>query len=69
VTYFHGTTNITSQVVSGTYRTGTLAVGADEIITAKAAYLGGQNLSRLVTATSVGGGSKDAVKFVINETV
>jgi len=67
VKYFHGTTNVTSLVVNGTYRTGALSAGSSEIITAKAEYLGGQNLSRLVTATSVGGGTKDTVKFAIVE--
>lgn len=67
VTYLKGSTNVTSKVVDGTYRTATLAKGADEIIVAKAAYLGGQDLSRLVTATSLGGGAKDAVKFQIVE--
>jgi uncharacterized membrane protein len=67
VTYFHGSTNVTSQVVSGTYKTATLAHGKNEIIVAKAAYLGGEDLSRLVTASSQGDGAKDAVKFTIVE--
>lgn len=67
VTYLKGTTNITSQVVAGTFKTGTLSPGASQVILAKAAYLGGQDLSRLVTVTSVGGSTKDAVAFAITE--
>lgn len=67
LTYMHGTTNITSQIVSGTFKTGTLSPGAAYVILAKAAYLGGQDLSRVVTVTSVGGSTKDAVAFSIVE--
>ncbi len=68
IKYLSGSTNITSKVLAGTYQTSTISPGHDQIITVKALYLGGEDLSRVVTATSVGGGAKDAVKFVINET-
>ena len=67
VTYKHGSTNVTSQVVNGTFQTGRLAHGATDTVTMKAAYLGGADLSRLVTITSVGSGAKDAVKVSIVE--
>ena len=68
VTYSRGTTNITSAVVAGTYRTPSLAPGATYLIHAKitenfSSNLSG-NLTRLVTIRSVANSTKlDAVKF------
>jgi hypothetical protein len=68
VTYSRGTTNITSAVVAGTYRTPSLAPGATYLIHAKitenfSSNLSG-NLARLVTIRSVTSSTKlDAVKF------
>lgn len=67
VTYFKGTTNITSAVVAGTYRTPLLAPGSQSSITAKlAGSIDSETLagSRLVTVASVAQPTrKDAVKF------
>jgi hypothetical protein len=68
VKYFRGTTEITSQVVAGTYVTGTVAAGGTFAIKAKVKVLSGatngSSVTRLVTITSVGDASKvDAVKF------
>jgi hypothetical protein len=70
VTYSRGTTNITSAVVAGTYRTPSLAPGATYLIHAKIVinYNPNPNLSgsvtRLVTIRSVTSSTKlDAVKF------
>lgn len=69
VKYFQGTTDITPEVVAGTYRTPSLAPGATYLITAKVmvkqtAGVGSQ-VVRLVTITSVGSPTiKDAVKFI-----
>lgn len=68
LTYMHGSTNVTSAVVAGTYRTAWLGAAKTDTLVVKAKYLGGQDLSRLFTITSVSGGSKDAVKIVIVET-
>ena len=60
VTYSRGTTNITSAVVAGTYRTPLLAPGAIYVIHAK--IYGG--VTRLVTIRSIANSTKvDAVKF------
>ncbi len=69
VNYFHGTTDITAAVTSGTYETWSLAPGATFLITATvkvgASAPKGSNVSRLVTIRSVGDGSRqDTVKFV-----
>jgi len=66
--YMRGSTNVTLKVANGTYQTPVLAHGATDMITLKASYLGGENLNRLITMTSVGGGTKDAVRVVVNET-
>ena len=70
VTYSRGTTNITSAVVTGTYRTPSLAPGATYLISARITLpqssnsnLSG-NVARLVTIRSVANSTKvDAVKF------
>jgi hypothetical protein len=66
VTYSRGTTNITSAVVAGTYRTPSLAPGATYVIHAKIALKDyyGRSVTRLVTIRSVTSSTKlDAVKF------
>lgn len=70
VRYFHGSTNITSAVVGGTFRTPLLAAGATYLIKAKVTraadgfYSG--DVARLITLTSVGDGTKkDAVMLVM----
>ena len=70
VKYFKGTTDITSQVVAGTYRTPLLSAGGKVLITAKVKVLAsatlGTNVIRLVTATStLGSGGVDAVKLMV----
>jgi len=69
VRYFRGTTEITSAVVAGTYQTTSLAKGG--VFEIKATVkIGttatvGSSVSRLVTVTSVGDGTKsDAVKLI-----
>jgi hypothetical protein len=63
VTYSRGTTNITSAVVAGTYRTPSLAPGATYLIHAKIASQS-PSVARLVTIRSVANSTKlDAVKF------
>jgi hypothetical protein len=69
VKYFRGTTNITAEVVAGTYETSPLAPGATYVITAKVTIkstaAAGSKVTRLVTLTSVATGAKhDAVRFV-----
>jgi hypothetical protein len=63
VKYFRGTTNITSAVVAGTYRTPTLAAGEKYVI--KATVTNTHDVGyRLVRATSIGNSSMvDAVRF------
>jgi hypothetical protein len=69
VTYSRGTTNITSAVVAGTYRTPSLAPGATYLIHAKivnnfSVNLFSYSVARLVTIRSVANSTKvDAVKF------
>jgi len=70
ITYFKGTTNITSAVVGGTYQTSLLSAGSQVVLTAKlsgadtATFKG----SRLVTVTSVGDSTKkDAVRFQLHK--
>jgi hypothetical protein len=68
--YLRGTNDITSAVLAGTYRTGTLAPGAAVLITVKvgvgARALAGSSVARLVRQTSVGDPSlADAVKLVV----
>ena len=63
VTYARGTTNITSAVVAGTYRTPSLAPGATYLIHAKIVNQS-PSFTRLVTIRSVTSSTKlDAVKF------
>ena len=69
VTYFRGTTNITSAVVSGTYLTGNVAAGNVWAITAKVkvtpSVVSGASTTRLITITSNADSSKvDAVKLI-----
>ena len=67
VTYFHGTTNITSAVVAGTFRTASLAPGATYPIRARITE-GSGNMTRLVTIRSVADATKiDAVRFAYKE--
>jgi hypothetical protein len=70
VRFFHGTTNITSAVVAGTFRTPPIAAGATYLIKAKLTraedgfYSG--DIARLVTLTSVADPTKkDAVRLVV----
>jgi hypothetical protein len=68
VTYSRGTTNITSAVVAGTYRTPSLVPGTTYLISARITLPQSSNLSfsvaRLVTIRSVANTTKiDAVKF------
>ncbi len=68
VKYFRGTTDITTAVLAGTYKTTSLAQGATYLITAKVTVKStatvGSSVTRLVTITSVGDNArKDAVKF------
>lgn len=70
VTYFRGTTNITSAVVAGTYTTPSLAPGGKHLIKVKvsraAEGFASGDLRRVVSLTSVGNSSKtDAVKLVM----
>jgi hypothetical protein len=69
VKYFRGTTDITSAVVAGTYRTGTLAPGAATVITVKVKVKStatvGSSITRLVTISSGAEPPKrDTVKFI-----
>ena len=75
VRYFRGTTDITSAVVAGTYRTSSLAPGCPSCltatydITAKVTWVGpyaAAGIARLLTISSAADGTKnDAVKFVL----
>jgi hypothetical protein len=69
VKYYRGTTDITTKVVAGTYKTSTLAKGAAFLITAKVTVkwsaTKGSSVTRLVTVTSVAStAQRDAVKLV-----
>jgi len=69
VRFFHGTTDITSAVVAGTFQTPSIARTTTYLVTAKVAIgktaATGSSVSRLVTITSVGNSvKKDAVKLV-----
>jgi hypothetical protein len=67
VTYFHGTTDITSAILVGTFRTASLAPGATYPITAKITK-GSGDMTRLVTIRSVADATKiDAVIFAYKE--
>src|SRR5262249_55431488 len=70
ITYLAGATNVTAQVVAGTYAISNLAPGGSKTLTMKVKVASGAKVgssrSFLVTATSSGGGSpKDAVKAVV----
>lgn len=66
VRYLRGTTDITSEVIAGTYRTASLAPGGTELIlvrvSIKRAAAAGSSVSRLVEARS-SAGPKDVVKL------
>lgn len=67
VRYFHGTTNITSAVVAGTYRTPIVGAGSSVTLKVKV-WIGapGMDVMRLVTLTSAADVTKqDAVKIRI----
>jgi CSLREA domain-containing protein len=69
IKYFHGTTDITAAVVAGTFQTPSLGATGKYLIKAKVTIgstaATGSSVTRLVTITSVGDGSKqDAVKFI-----
>ncbi len=71
ITYFHGTHDITSAVVAGIYHTPLLGKGGKFVIKAKVKITkqaaGASSVTRLVTITSLGDGTKqDAVKFVVS---
>jgi hypothetical protein len=70
VTFFRGTTDITSAVVGGTYQTPWIASTKTSLITANVTVgdsaLAGSSLTRLITISSVSNlAKKDAVKFVV----
>ena len=65
VVYKRGATDITSQVVAGTYSTGAIAAAATHditvSITAKSVAAAGDSVSRTITVTGTSGGTVDAV--------
>jgi hypothetical protein len=67
VTYFHGTTNVTSQVKNGTYSTGTLAPGATSTLkmVVKLSQSSANSGTYLIKAKSAPGTAPDAVKAVV----
>lgn len=68
VKYYRGTTNITSAVVAGTYRTPSIAPTKTYLITARVTVNTGGSIARRLTIRSVSDSTKiDAVKFVIKE--
>lgn len=69
-TYFHGATNVTSQVRAGTYSTGSLAPGAHVTIRVVITVALGSANSRtfLISARSLPGVPVDAVKAIVNAT-
>jgi hypothetical protein len=73
VRYFHGTTEITTAVVAGSFETPVLAAGGAYLVTAKVKVLAnaavGSSVIRLVTLTSESEPAKtDTVKFVVSRT-
>jgi len=69
VKYFRGTSDITVAVVAGTYRTPSLAPGANYLITARviveSTAKAGSSVTRLVTITSGADvPTKDSIKFI-----
>ena len=72
--YFHGTTNITSAVVDGTFTTPSLAPGEHYLVKVKvrrdADSFDANDIRRLVLLTSVGNPSRtDSVKVVLDQVV
>jgi hypothetical protein len=70
LTYFQGATNVTSQVLSGTWSTGSLALGAHVTlkVVIKVAAGSANSGTFLITARSQPGVPVDAVKAVVNAT-
>jgi hypothetical protein len=70
VTYFHGASNVTSQVVAGNFSTGTLAPGSHATLKVVIDVAVGSANSRtfLVSARSYPGIPVDAVKATVNAT-
>jgi hypothetical protein len=73
VNYFRGTTNITAQVVGGSYITGVVAPGSTFAIKAKVKVVtgatNGSSVTRVVVIDSaaVGSSKEDAVKFTVSK--
>jgi hypothetical protein len=71
ITYFKGSTNITSAVVAGTYTTPSVSPGSEVVLTAKMSGVSGSEIfkgSRLVTVTSAADPAhKDAVRFQLHK--
>ena len=70
VSYFRGATNITAQVLAGTYPIANLAAGVNRTLTVRVKVAAGapvgSSRSFLITATSTGAGApKDAVKATV----
>jgi hypothetical protein len=70
LTYFHGATNVTSQVLAGTYSTGSLAPAAHLTlkVVIKVAAGSANSGTFLITARSQPGAPVDAVKAIVNAT-
>jgi len=70
LTYFHGATNVTGQVLAGTYSTGSLAPGAHVTlkVVIKVASGSANSGTFLITARSQPGVPVDAVRAVVNAT-
>jgi len=70
LTYFHGATNVTSQVLAGTFSTGSLAPGAHLTLKVVIRVAAGSANSGtfLITARSQPGAPVDAVKAIVNAT-
>lgn len=70
LTYFHGATNVTWQVLAGTYSTGSLAPGAHLTlkVVIKVAAGSANSGTFLISARSQPGAPVDAVKAIVNAT-
>jgi hypothetical protein len=70
LTYFNGASNVTSQVVAGTFSTGSLAPAAHLTLKVVIAVAAGSDNSGtfLITARSQPGVPADAVKAIVNAT-
>jgi hypothetical protein len=68
--YFHGATNVTSQVLAGTYSTGSLAIGAHVTLRVVVAVSTNSDPSStfLISARTAPGVPIDAVKVIVNAT-